>query len=101
LAQKPKKKNGIVMGKKGEAYRRRIRTRNDSEFSEVAGKIRTILFSPKLRDACAWIDAHPGEDRELEEIVHKILGALKGLKKNLDGAERRYRKQRSRLRVVK
>ena len=89
------------MGKKGDAYRTRTRARRVAEFEEIAGKIRTVLFSPILRDAAEWIDAHPGENPELEQDVHKILDALTRLQKNWQAAERQYEKRRKRLRIVK
>jgi len=89
------------MGKKGEDYKRRKRARREAEFEEIAGKIRTILFSPKLRDAAEWIDAHPGKDPEYEQDVYKILDALKRLQRNWEAAERRYQKRREQLKVVK
>jgi hypothetical protein len=89
------------MGAKGQAYRQRLGLRRDAEFKEVAGKIRAILYSPKLREAAEWVDAHPGKDPEFEKCVWKIIDALKRLRKNWEAAARRSERRRARFRVVK
>ena len=89
------------MGEKGQAYRRRKQARRDAEVEKIKGMIWAAVKSPKLLEVAEWIDAHPGEDPELERRVQEILDALRRLLKDWRAAERRYEKRRARLKVVK
>lgn len=89
------------MGAKGQLYIRRKQARRNAEFQKFVANIRTALRSPKLRDACKWVDAHPGEDPELEKEVKAILKELDGLNHKLQVADRAYDKRRKRFKVVK
>ena len=89
------------MGAKGRLYVRRKQARRNAEFEKIVANIRTALHSPKLRDAAAWIDAHPGEDPEFEREVKDILKGLNGLNHQLRAADRAYNKRRKRFKVVK
>ena len=89
------------MGAKGRLYVRRKQARRNAKFEKVVANIRTALRSPKLRDACEWVDAHPGEDPEFEKEVKDILKGLNGLNHKLRAADRAYDKRRKRFKVVK
>jgi hypothetical protein len=88
------------MGAKGQAYRTRKRARRDAEFKKITGEIESILFSPVLRSASEWIDAHRGEAPEFEKTVKWLVTGLKRLNREFQAANRAYEKRRARLKLV-
>jgi hypothetical protein len=88
------------MGAEGHAYRQLTRARRDAKFKKISGAIMELRYSPTLREVCESVDAHPGENPELDKAALEILNVSKRLNLDVQATNRAYQKQRARFRVV-
>jgi len=89
------------MGAKGQAYRKRLQARREADSKKMTGEITSVLFSPKLCDACEWLSENPGQNPELEKAINNVLNGLMRLNLALEAANRANDKRRARFKVVK